>query len=211
MTTRILLIRHGQTTWNVENRFRGQVDVLLDETGRRQARVTAGYVAARWPMTAIYTSPLGRAVQTAKAIAGAQDLTVQVLDGLLDISFGEWAGKTLPEVEHVWPERFAAWFAAPHTVRFPGGEELADVRERVTGALEEVTRRHEGETLALVAHTVVNRVLLCAVLGVGNEHFWRLAQDTCAVNGITWDGKGYLLEWMNDTSGLWHAKRERKT
>jgi broad specificity phosphatase PhoE len=211
MTTRILLIRHGQTTWNVENRFRGQVDVPLDETGRWQARVTADYVAARWPLKAVYTSPLGRAVQTAEPIAEAQGVQVHLLDGLMDISFGEWAGKPLSEVEHIWPERFETWFAAPHTVRFPGGEELADVLERVTGALEEVTRRHEGETLALVAHTVVNRVLLCAVLGVGNEHFWQLAQDTCAVNGITWDGKGYFLEWMNDTSGLWHAKRERKT
>ncbi len=206
MATHILLIRHGQTVWNAEARFRGQADVPLDETGLWQAQATAEYVAARWPLQAVYASPMGRALQTADAIAAAQGLEAQPLDGLLDLNFGEWQGMSLSDVKARWPDLCRAWFEAPHTVHFPGGEGLDEVRQRSATALREVAARHAGETVAMVGHTVVNRVLLCAVLGLGNDRFWYLGQDTCAVNLIEWDGKRYLLRLVNDTSHLWRAK-----
>lgn len=208
MTTQILLIRHGQTALNAENRIRGQTDVPLDTTGRWQARVTGNYVADRWPLSAVYASPLRRTCQTAEAIAAAQGLAAQPLDGLLDVSFGEWQGLTITEVQERWPELAQAWFEAPHTVEFPGGESLAVVDERSTAALDAMAARHEEETIALVSHAVVNRVLLCAVLGIGIEHFWWLGQGTCAINLIEWDGGRYRLIMMNDTSHLWRAEAE---
>ncbi len=206
-TTSVILIRHGQTIWNREKRFRGQADIPLDETGLWQARVTGGYVAARWPLTAVYASPLQRARQTAEAVASAQGLTAQPHPGLLDMHFGQLQGVAVSEAMQQYPDLMRAWFEAPHTVRFPGGEGLDDIRQRSSAALQEVVERHAGETVALVAHTVVNQVLLCAVLGLGNEHFWRIGQDTCAVNQIDWDGKIYLLWLMNDTSHLWKARQ----
>ena len=205
--THILLIRHGQTQWNREARFRGQTDIPLDETGLRQAQATAEYVVARWAPVAIYASPLRRAVQTAEAIAALQGLTVQPLDGLLDIHFGELQGMAFAEARERYPDLMRAWRDAPHTVQFPGGESLEVIRQRSTAALREVAERHLGQTIALVAHTVVNQVLLCAVLGLGNDHFWSVRQDTCAVNVIEWHGEErYRLALMNDTSHLWQME-----
>ena len=179
---RVVLVRHGQTAWNREVRFRGQADVALDKFGLKQAEATGHYVATRWPVAVVYASRMGRAMQTAEAIARAHGLRAQPLEGLLDINFGAWQGLSPDEVAHRYPDLYRAWLEAPHTVHFPGGEGLDDVRARVVAALDEVVARHPGQTVALVSHTVVNRVLLCAVLGLGNERFWRLQQDTCAVN-----------------------------
>ncbi|MCX8067672.1 MAG: histidine phosphatase family protein [Anaerolineae bacterium] len=202
--TQIILVRHGQTAWNEPGeRIRGQSDVPLSEEGLAQARATARYIAARWPLTAVYSSPLSRAMETAQAIAEAQGLEVHPLDGLMDLSFGEWEGLTIPEVQARYPDLWRAWQEAPHTVRFPGGESLDDVRSRCTQALREVVERHPGETVAMVAHRVVNQVLLCVILGLGNDHFWHVLQDPCAVSRIEWNGKFYRLALMNDTSHLW--------
>ena len=201
--TRIVLVRHGQTAWNREIRFRGQIDVPLDEFGLEQAEATGRYVAARWPVAAVYASWMGRAMQTAAPIARAHDLTVQPMAGLLDIDFGEWGGLSPDEVAQRYPNLLRAWYDAPHTLQIPGGESLSLVRERALSGLAEVTARHSDETVALVSHSVVNRVLLCAVLGLGNEHFWRLKQDTCAVNVFNVNDNGiFTLVLMNDTCHL---------
>jgi broad specificity phosphatase PhoE len=201
--TRIVLVRHGQTAWNREARFRGQADVELDAFGLVQARATGRHVAARWPCVAVYASPLRRTVQTAEAVASAQGLAAQPMAGLIDISFGEWQGCSVDEVEQRDPDLLRAWREAPHTVHFPGGESLDIVRSRIVMALDEVVARHAGETVALVSHTVANRVLLCAVLGWGNDRFWRLHQETCAVNVFDVDEDGaFTLVLLNDTSHL---------
>ena len=201
--TRIVLVRHGQTVWNREERFRGQADVELDEFGLKQAEATGRYLAARWPAVTVYASPMRRVMQTAEGIARAQGLTVHPLEGLLDINFGEWQGRLADEVAQHYPDLYQAWLEAPHTVHFPGGEKLDDVRSRVVAALDEVIAHHLGQTVALVSHTVVNRVLLCAVLGLGNEHFWRLRQETCAVNVFDAEENGtFTIVLLNDTCHL---------
>ncbi|MBL7064769.1 MAG: histidine phosphatase family protein [Anaerolineae bacterium] len=201
--TRIVLVRHGQTVWNREARFRGRADVELDELGLQQAQATGRYLAARWPVVATYASPMRRAMQTAEPIARAQGLDAHPLEGLMDIDFGELQGLSVDEVKQRYPTLYRAWLEVPHTVHFPGGEGLNDVRKRVLAGLDEVVARHVGQTVALVSHTVVNRVLLCAVLGLGNEHFWRLRQGTCAVNvfDVKEDG-AFIIGLLNDTCHL---------
>jgi len=202
-TTRIVLVRHGQTAWNREVRFRGRIDLPLDEIGRQQAEATGRYVAARWPVAAVYASPLSRATQTAEAITRAHDLTVRPWDALLDIDFGEWQGHSPDEVAQQYPDLLQAWRDKPHTIHFPGGESLDIVRSRVLAGLDEVIARHAGQTVALVGHAVVNRVMLCVVLGWSNERFWRLRQGTCAVNVFEAQGDGaFTIALLNDTSHL---------
>jgi broad specificity phosphatase PhoE len=201
--TRIVLVRHGQTAWNREVRFRGRADLPLDDFGLKQAEATGRYLVARWPADVVYASPMERAMQTAAAIADAHGLTAQPFDGLLDIDFGEWQGQSPDEVKERYPELLQAWFKAPHTVHVPGGESLDDVRERVVAGLDRLIQRHRGQTAAMVGHTVVNRVLLCAVLGLGNDHFWRLQQDTCAVNVFDAEHDGtFTIVVLNDTCHL---------
>jgi probable phosphoglycerate mutase len=201
--TRIVLVRHGQTAWNREVRFRGRADLALDDFGLKQAEATGRYLARRWPLDAVYASPMRRALQTAEAIAGAHGVTAQPFEGLLDIDFGAWQGHSPQEVAERYPDLLQAWWEAPHTVHVPGGESLDDVRDRVVAGLRHVVKHHRGQTIALVGHTVVNRVLLCAVLGLGNEHFWRLRQDTCAVNVFDANEDGsFTIGLLNDTCHL---------
>ncbi len=201
--TGIVLVRHGQTAWNREVRFRGQANPPLDDVGLQQAAATAGYVKKRWPVEAVYASPMGRAMQTAEAIGEAHDMMAQPFEGLLDINFGDWQGHSPEEVKQTHPELLRAWYDAPHTVQVPGGESLDIVRDRVVAGLDTIVERHPGQRVAMVGHTVVNRVLLCAILGLGNESFWRLRQGTCAVNVFEVDGAGTAtIVVLNDTSHL---------
>jgi broad specificity phosphatase PhoE len=201
--TRIVLVRHGRTAWNEQPRFRGQTDVPLDKVGLQQAEATGRYLAARWPVVAVYASRMGRAMQTAEAIAHAQGLTAQPHEGLLDINFGAWQGLSPEEVSRRYPEMFRAWVKAPHTLQFPQGESLEIVRQRVMGGLDDIVARHLDRSVALVSHMVVNRVLLCAVLGLGNEHFWRLKQETCTVNVFDVEEDGaFTIVQLNDTCHL---------
>jgi len=206
--TRIILIRHGQTEWNRVERFRGRADVPLNDTGLAQAEATGQRVASdaspsreRQPV-AIYSSPLSRAVKTAEAIAKHFNLPVQTHPGIADIDYGQWQGLTPDEVKERWPEFHHAWYSAPHTVRIPGGETLDDLRVRSMAMVNELAARHAGQTIVLVGHTVVNRVILLGVLGLGNDRFWRLRQDTCAINVFEVDSGEFTLMSLNDTCHL---------
>lgn len=204
--TQILLIRHGQTAWNRVERFRGQADIPLDEVGLAQAARTGEYVAAFWQPVAVYTSPLTRTRQTAAAIAAPWGLAVQPHPGLLDIHYGAWQGLTPDEVAARWPVELDQWYHAPAVARIPGGESLELLRERGLAAVHELTARHPEETIVLVGHTVINRVLLLSLLGVGLEAFWRLRQDPCAINVIEAAAGQFVLCSLNQTAHLVSAK-----
>ncbi len=200
--TRIVLIRHGQTAWNREGRFRGRADIPLDEVGRAQAEATAARVAKSWPVIAVYSSPLMRAVETAKAVARPFGLVVQPVEALIDIDYGAWQGLTQQQVEERWPEELRLWFEAPHEVRIPGGESLADLRRRAMEAIRNLGANHPRQTITVVGHTVLNRVILLAALGLGNERFWHLSQDTCAINVLETRGDDLVIVTINDICHL---------
>jgi ribonuclease HI len=200
--TRFILIRHGQTAWNKVERFRGQVDVPLDDIGLAQAEATAERVATDWRPSAVYCSPLKRAVQTAQAIARRLGREAQPLQGFIDIDFGKLKGLTAKEARERWPKIASAWFKKPHTVDFPQGESLQIVRDRNMRALRRVIEQHPGQDVAIVAHNVVNRVLLCAMLGLENSDYWRIWQDTCAINVIEWRHNMFIVLALNDTCHL---------
>jgi broad specificity phosphatase PhoE len=118
------------------------------------------------------------------------------------MNFGQWQGLSPEEVEQRWPNLARAWLESPHTVTFPGGESLNQLRERSTAALHQVIERHREEEVVIVGHTVVNRVLLCAVLGLDNSNYWRIGQDTCAINVINWRTGIFFIESINDRCHL---------
>jgi broad specificity phosphatase PhoE len=199
--TSIYLVRHGQTAWNKEEIFRGRTDVPLDETGLRQAELAGQYFKGM-EIHGIYSSSLSRAWQTAQKIAQFQNLKVEPLEGILDMSFGNWEGHAHQEIREIDNETYRQWVESPHLVRLPGGESLDDVRARAMGTLEGVIRKHQGETLVLVSHRVVCKVLICAILGLDNSHFWQIAQDTTAINLIQYKNGRYILSLMNETCHL---------
>ena len=207
--TSIYLVRHGQTAWNREEIFRGRTDVPLDQTGLKQAELVGQYFKGI-EIHGIFSSSLSRAWQTAEKVAECHNLKVQPLQGILDMSFGNWEGRPHQEIRKSDTETYRQWVETPHQVRLPGGESLDDVRVRAMAAMEEVIRTHAGKTLILVTHRVVNKVLICGILGLDNSHFWQIAQDTTAINLIQHrDGK-YILSLMNETCHLKPLKEERQ-
>ncbi|MCS7260898.1 MAG: histidine phosphatase family protein [Anaerolineae bacterium] len=201
MTT-VLLVRHGQTVWNREQRFRGQVEVPLDETGLLQAAALAQRIAAAWKPVAIYASPLQRTLQTAAPVARACGLEVIPHTGLLDINFGACTGLSEAEFATRHPQLAAAWYEHPHTVRFPKGEALADVQRRAVALLSDVVAQHPDHTVVLVTHLVVCRVLLCHFLGLDMSHFWEFEPAPASLSILEISTRGHLLRTLNDTAHL---------
>lgn len=200
--TRIVLVRHGQTEWNRRERFRGRADVPLNEAGLEQAEATGRRVAEEFQLEAVYASPLTRAMRTAEALGRPFGLPAVAHAPLVDIHYGQWEGLSPEEVRSRWPDLASAWYESPEEARIPGGEDLHQVRVRAMGAVSDLAARHRGQTIALVSHTVVNRLILLGVLGLGNHRFWRLRQDTCAVNLFEAEGSDYTLVRLNDTCHL---------
>lgn len=198
---RFILVRHGQTAWNRKERFRGRADLLLNATGLKQAYAAAVYLRDR-DIAEIYSSPLKRTLETAKVIAIQKGLPVHPLEGLIDIDFGDWQGLTADEAAKRDGDLYKTWLERPHEVRFPGGEGLADVRERVTAAAAELAARHPEETVILVSHMVVCRVLLCAMLGLDNSHYWQVGQDVCAINIFEIRDGASTVSLINETCHL---------
>jgi probable phosphoglycerate mutase len=208
MTARIILIRHGQTDWNLTDRFRGMADVPLNATGLAQAEATGRRVALQWEPAAIYSSPLSRAVNTAEAVARhllqekGLDRNVEIEPSLADFNFGRWEGLTPKAAAGRWPEEMDAWCNHPEKARIPGGETLNDLRSRAAMAVEELVQRHPNETIVLVSHTNVIRILLLWAMKLGNECFWRIRQDTCAVNVLEREQGNWTVGSINDTCHL---------
>ena len=199
--TQLILVRHGRTAWNKEPRFRGQADIPLDDTGLAQAQATAVRLS-QFPVAAVYSSPLIRAMATAQPIADKFGLAVEPHNGLIDINFGRLQGLPPQQVREQDGDLLNAWLSEPQTVTFPDGECLNDVRNRFTGALDELTTRHADETIVLVSHVVALKVALCTVLGLDNSHFWQIAQDTCAINIVSSKDGKYIVSLLNDTCHL---------
>jgi alpha-ribazole phosphatase len=198
--TELILVRHGETEWNVAEVFRGQIDLDLNETGIRQAELLAGYLKTS-AVEAIYSSPLKRALKTAEIIARPHKLKVKVEPDLIDFNFGRWQGLSHQEVKEQYGELYTNWLNHPEQVRIPGGETLEDVRTRIIRFRNKVIENHRG-TIVSVGHRVVNKVLICALLGLDNSHFWKIRQDTGGISIFACQNEQYILTRHNDTSFL---------
>jgi len=199
--TRFVLVRHGQTEWNRVERFRGRADLDLDEVGVRQGEASAERIA-RWQTSALYSSPLRRAMRTAEIISRRLNLPVTPLDGLIDIDYGTWQGLSQEEVSGRDGDRYKLWLESPDKVEFPDGESLEDVRGRVVGVIEELSSRHDDQTIILVSHKVVCKVVLLYLLGLDNSRFWHVEQDVGAINAFEVIEGISRVSLLNDTCHL---------
>lgn len=162
-------------------RFRGRADINLDEIGIKQAEAAAARIT-EWQVSAVYSSPLRRALTTAAILAHPFSLEVKLLPGIIDIDYGEWQGLSPDETAAKDGGLYSKWLESPHKVKFPGGESLTAVRERAASAVDDLIAQHSKETLVLVSHKVVCQILILSLLGLDNSHFWQITQDVCAIN-----------------------------
>jgi phosphoserine phosphatase len=200
--TKIILVRHGHVEGISPERFRGRADLSLTAEGVKQAEATARRIHATWTPSAIYASPLSRAVATAEAIGRPIGLSPNSLDGLVDIDYGKWQGLTPDQVKAQWPELLDTWYRSPDWAAFPGGETLQDVLTRAVSALRQVIQRYPHDTVVIVGHDSVNRVILLHALQLPLSRYWRLAQRPCAINEIDFSENGFVVQTVNETHHL---------
>ena len=198
---RLLLARHGQTEWHSDNRYVSRTDIGLNETGREQARTLARR-AEREKVNLVLSSPLGRALLTAKPAAAACNLEPETDERLRELDFGEWEGRTLAEIREEDPEsvrRFEE--SAEHG--FPGGEPLHEGADRVLKVFACLSRSHAGETVLVVAHNTLLRLALCRMLGVELGQYRRLMPRVVngAVSEVRFGENGGALYSFNDVGG----------
>jgi probable phosphoglycerate mutase len=200
--TKIILVRHGHVEGISPERFRGRADLALTTEGRRQADATARRIHAVWAPTAVYTSPLSRSRETGETIGKLSGLSPNLVDGLIDIDYGQWQGLTPDQVRARWPELLDTWYRAPDWAAIPGGETLQDVLTRAVSALRKVIHRHPNDTAVLVGHDSVNRVVLLHALELPLSRYWRLGQGPCAINEIDFLEDGPVVVSVNETCHL---------
>ncbi|MEA3485134.1 MAG: alpha-ribazole phosphatase [Candidatus Aerophobetes bacterium] len=169
----LILVRHGQTDWNRETRIQGQSNIPLNEEGKRQAERIARQLSDK-KIDTIYTSKLKRAYQTAHIIARPHSLRVIKDPRLNEIIQGDWEGLTLNEARKRYPVRFKKWLTIPLQTKPPGGESLENVKKRVDEALDEIRKRHSSQTVAIVAHEVVNAIILSICERIDLKYIWDL-------------------------------------
>jgi probable phosphoglycerate mutase len=193
--TRLIVVRHGETAWNVDTRIQGQLDIGLNDIGRRQARQVAGALADQ-PIDAIYASDLSRAWDTALGIGRASGVKVVAHTGLRERAFGHFEGRTFAEIEARLRTRDPA-FAPPQ-----GGESLIDFRARVVGVAGELAARHPDGLVVLVAHGGVLDILYRAATGqeLQAPRTWFLGN--AAINRLLWTPQGFSLVGWGDVAHL---------
>jgi broad specificity phosphatase PhoE len=193
---RLLTVRHGETDSARERRFAGSRDVALTPRGRRQgeavARALAGAHAA-----VVYASPLGRARESAELIAAPSGLPVRVEPAFREMAFGEWEGLTRAEVEQRYPGALAGWAASPHLVQPPGGERLDEVAARVRAGLSALADAQGGQTVVLVSHAIVVRLIVLEALGLGPDRLWSVDASPAGITEIEYVDGWTTVHRMN--------------
>jgi probable phosphoglycerate mutase len=199
--TRIIAIRHGETAWNVDTRIQGHLDIPLNDTGRWQAR-RVGAALAGEELSAIYASDLGRAHQTAQAVADRVGLPVMADVGLRERAFGTFEGRTFAEIEADWPDHALLWRKRDPAFEPAGGESLLRFRERIVGTLNRLAARHAGGQIVLVGHGGVMDVLYRAATGQELQAPRTWALGNAAINRLLWTPEALTLVGWADTAHL---------
>ncbi len=180
----ILLVRHGETEWNRDGRYQGRTDIPLSDVGRTQVRALGARLASL-PIAVAVASPLSRARATAEAVLASRSTQLELDDGLLEISHGQWEGQLASDVARAHAEMFGVWRTAPGRTApaGPGAESLGDVEDRAWPVLSRICARLGADDTALIAaHDAVNRVLLCRILGLPLERIWSFRQSPATLN-----------------------------
>ena len=190
--TRLCLVRHGQTSWNLEGRYQGQSDVPLNEKGRDQARVRA-WQLKDCGFAAVYSSDLQRAMETAAILAAPNNLPVLPDPRLREINQGEWEGQLVHAIQARYDELWQQRSADPASVRSPGGETVGEVARRVYAALDDIAARHTTGSVLVVSHGLSLATAICRARGIPiGQAYKEIPENTTPV----W------IDWNPENAGI---------
>lgn len=199
--SKLLLVRHGNTKLNSAERLWGQTDVELSADGMRQAQRLCDRLAAQ-KINAIYTSNLQRASVTAEIIASSHQVDIVTCPELREINFGKIEGLTFKEVSQLYPEVTRLWSKWSLALKYPGGESVTELNNRVSKFLERLEKHTPEETILIVAHSAPLRLLICHLMGIGIEHWRQIRLDLASVSILDTYPQGAILNLLNDISHL---------
>ena len=198
---KLLLIRHGQTDWNLLGKYQGQTDIALSGEGIRQADL----LTKNFPVDTldiIYTSDLQRAFMTAERLAKKFSAPLYADKALRELNFGAWEGLTYQEIAERWPQEVKNLFGAPEKLQIPEGETFLMLQRRAMNKIHEIRAENEGKNVAVVAHGAISKAILTALLHIPLHYVWTLRQDNTAVNILRFDDEFVSVELLNGISHL---------
>lgn len=198
---KLYLVRHGQTEWNEGNRIQGQSDTLLSENGRLQAE-KVGVALLNRKLEAVYSSPLKRAVDTARAIASRYNLEVMSMPELMEINAGELDGITIEEMRRNYVDFLKQWREGDSALKMPGGESMEELQKRTWVAVQEIMQKNYRNGVVIVSHHFALQSIVCSALGIDINNFRRFRQDLGGITTFEFrDSRAFLLGF-NDTCHL---------
>lgn len=200
LMTRIFLVRHGETAWNVEGRFQGQSDTPLNETGRQQADALGNYLKGK-NLQVIYTSDLVRALNTARIIGAYHNVDIKPDPRLRELNFGSWEGMDYYEIQAKHPKELTDWQENILNTAPPGGESLEQLAKRVQAVYEHIIPTDLKGDILIVAHGGVLQVLLCYALNLPFQNYWQFHLDPGSLSEIAIYPEGVILNRLNITFG----------
>lgn len=201
MANTFYIVRHGQTNWNILGRTQGHGNSDLTKKGLEQAKELADAIVD-YPIDYIYSSDLGRAVQTAQIIANKLNLDVKKTSALREMGFGIWEGLLIEEIKRDHLDTYNIWRNEPHLVNIEGGENLHIIKERTDKFIEELNKKYDNKHILLVSHSVTVRAMLLSFLGSSMQNIYRIKQDNTALNIVECRDYGPVVIKMNDTSHI---------
>ncbi|MEJ2739393.1 MAG: histidine phosphatase family protein [Dehalococcoidia bacterium] len=201
MTTRIILIRHGQTESNRTGYYMGHSGEDLNETGYSQVQRLSAKLA-ELPIASIYTSPLRRTLSTASVIAQPHKLEPIPVNDLIENYPGDWQGLNKDEILRKWPDLFQRWLTDPTAVTLPNGEKFEEVAERAIHAFDIILQNDESKYVIIVTHEIVVKVLVIYALGAPSSIYRRFTIDNTSRSTVRITNSRMNIETLNDTSHL---------
>lgn len=201
MATNLYLIRHGETEWSRDDRFTGVSDIPLTDIGREQANTLSLRLAQSIDsIGGIYSSPKIRSFETAQIIASPRQLSVETMPELTELDYGEWEGLARHTIISEYAHEYRMWSNDPIEASPPSGETGISLLQRAVPTIEQLVEKHEGENIVVVAHNSVNRLLICALLGIPTKSY-RVAikQEPACLNLLRFNpGNSVTLVKLND-------------
>ncbi|WP_199873050.1 histidine phosphatase family protein [Inediibacterium massiliense] len=203
--TRLYLVRHGQTKWNLEFRAQGSQNIELTDKGKMQAALLAEKMK-KYKIDSIYSSNLDRAYETALTLGEKIGIPVSKINDLREMSFGDWEGLTMDEIQKTYKSHYTVWRDQPHEAQIPGGETLVEVQKRALRAVYDIVKENEGKNIVIVSHGVAIKSILLGIMDIDLSNFYKISLDNTCINIIDFKDYGPVLVSLNDTCHLENIK-----
>lgn len=195
--TNIILLRHGQTDYNLQGRMQGSVDIPLNATGIAQAEKLGKYLQ-NTPIDVFISGPLKRANATAKIVAKYHQKENEVIidPRIMEINLGDWGGAYAKELQIKYPKKYACWKNTPWRFTAPHGENIDQVAKRGAEALTDIAQKYPGKTVLVAGHSMLNPSSVCRLLGINHRHMLQFAQDNASFSVLEYnDGRWKIMTW----------------